>query len=40
MDRHLVRPSGVTYDRDSSELYVSNFGDSSVVCYFLEKPEV
>jgi len=39
VDRPLVRPSGIFMDRENSELYVSNFGDSSVVCYVLDKPE-
>ena len=39
VDRPLVRPSGIFFDKESSELYVSNFSDSSVVCYVLDKPE-
>ena len=39
VDRPLVRPSGIFMDKESSELYVSNFSDSSVVCYVLDKPE-
>jgi len=36
VDRPLLRPSGIYFDKETSELYVSNFGDSSVVVYQLK----
>ena len=33
-----LRPSGIFYDRESSDLYVSNFAEGSVVCYRLQSP--
>ena len=36
VDRAVLRPSGIFYDRESSDLYVSNFAEGSVVCYRLQ----
>ena len=36
VDRPLLRPSGIYFDKENSELYVSNYGDSSVVIYQLK----
>ena len=38
VDRAVLRPSGIFYDRESSDLYVSNFAEGSVVCYRLQTP--
>jgi len=33
VDKVLKRPSGICFDRENSELYVSNFENNTVVCY-------
>merc|ERR1719186_1151827 len=33
VDHPLVRPSGIVLDHSKRELFVSNYGDQSVVCY-------
>jgi len=36
VDRPLVRPSGVFFDKENTELWVCNYGDGSVVCYSIK----
>jgi len=35
VDHPLVKPAGIHFDKDNNEVYVSNFGENTVVCFKL-----